>query len=88
MIKLITYFNCGYCEKAKDGMVYFKVTKLTDNYEKILPFFSIHPLYGVKATDYQDWCKVAELLKIKAHLTREGARFAKLDRDILKYIST
>lgn len=54
MRSLITYFNCGNCEKAKDGMVYFKVTKFTDNYEKILPFFSKYQLHGVKAVDYQD----------------------------------
>ena len=68
----ITYFNCGSCEKAKDGMVYFKVTKFADNYEKIIPFFSKYHIHGVKAMDFQDWCKVAELMKVKAHLTREG----------------
>lgn len=26
----------------------------------------------MKASDYQDWCKVAELMKIKAHLTPKG----------------
>ena len=72
MRSLIAYFNCGNCEKAKDGMVYFKVTKFTDNYEKIISFFSIHQLHGVKATDFQDWCRVAELMKSKAHLTRDG----------------
>ena len=69
---LTTYFNCGNCEKAKDGMVYFKVTKFTDNYKEIIPFFSRYPLHGVKAGDYQDWCKVAELIETKAHLTSEG----------------
>lgn len=69
---LTTYFNCGNCEKAKDGMVYFKVTKFTDNYKEIIPFFSRYPLHGVKAGDYRDWCKVAELIETKAHLTSEG----------------
>ena len=50
----ITYFNCGSCEKAKDGMVYFKVTKFADNYEKIIPFFSKYHIHGVKAMDFQD----------------------------------
>ena len=72
LMSLITYFNCGNCEKAKDGMVYFKVTKFTDNYKKIIPFFSRYLLHGVKAEDYQDWCKVAELIETKAHLTSEG----------------
>ena len=54
MRNLITYFNCGNCEKAKDGMVYFKVTKFTDNYEKIIPFFSKYQIHGVKTIDFKD----------------------------------
>ena len=72
MRNLIAFFNCGYCEAANDGMVYFKVTKFSDNYDKILPFFSKYNLQGIKAVDYQSWCTTAELMKIKAHLTREG----------------
>ena len=30
------------------------------------------PIQGVKCLDYLDWCKVAELMKYKAHLTQEG----------------
>jgi hypothetical protein len=54
MRSFTSYFNCGNCEKAKDGMVYFKVTKFTDNSQKIIPFFSRYLLHGVKAGDYQD----------------------------------
>ena len=31
-----------------------------------------YPIMGVKAADFQDWCKVAELMKTKKHLTPEG----------------
>ena len=39
---------------------------------KILPFFKRYPIIGVKALDFADWCKVAELMKEKKHLTKEG----------------
>jgi len=54
MKSLTTYFDCGGCEVAKDGMVYYTVTKFADNYSKILPFFSSHQLAGVKANDFKD----------------------------------
>lgn len=54
MTNLITYFNCGNLEKAKDNMVYFKVTNIKDNYEKIQSFFNKYQLDGVKINDFQD----------------------------------
>jgi len=73
MKSLITYFGCGRCEKAKDGMVYFRVTNFADNYEKIIPFFSKHQIAGIKTKDFDDWCKIAAIVKTKAHLTKEGS---------------
>ena len=73
MKSLITYFDCGACEKAKDGMVYYRVTKFADNHGKILAFFSKHQLAGVKAKDFDDWCFIADLIQTKAHLTKEGS---------------
>jgi hypothetical protein len=73
MKSFITYFDCGRCEKAKDGMVYFCVTNFSDNHEKILPFFSKHQLAGIKTKDFGDWCKIAAIVKTKAHLTKEGS---------------
>ena len=40
--------------------------------DKIIPFFEKYPIKGVKALDYADFCKVAELMKNKAHLTEHG----------------
>lgn len=53
-------------------MVYYSVTKFDDNYGKIQPFFEKYPILGVKAMDFNDWCKVAALIKDKAHLTKNG----------------
>ena len=38
----------------------------------IIPFFNKFPIIGVKALDFEDWCKVAKLMENKAHLTSEG----------------
>ena len=51
---------------------YFIVTKLSDIENKIIPLFKKHLIHGVKAKDFQDWCKVTELTKNKMHLTKEG----------------
>jgi hypothetical protein len=46
--------------------------RFKDNYEKILPFLHKYPILGVKAQDFEDWTKVAEMIKSKEHLTNEG----------------
>jgi hypothetical protein len=40
--------------------------------EKIIPFFKKHNIIGEKSKDFADWCKVAELIKAKDHLTSSG----------------
>jgi len=52
--------------------VNFVVSRFSDITEKIIPFFDKYPLVGVKSLDYADFCKVADLIKNKAHLTTEG----------------
>ena len=50
----------------------FKVTKIYDIQNKIIPFLQKYPILGIKAIDFVDFCKVAELIKEKKHLTKEG----------------
>lgn len=71
MESIIKYLNCGVISKRGD-VVDFHVTKFTDITEKIIPFFAKYPILGVKKANYEDFCKVAELMKEKAHLTEEG----------------
>jgi hypothetical protein len=40
--------------------------------EKILPFFKDHKIEGIKKEDFEDWSRVAELIRSKAHLTEDG----------------
>jgi hypothetical protein len=76
MKSLGTYLGCGrYEARSKDTNTQvgdFVVTKLSDITEKIIPFFDKYPINGVKHLDNLDFCRVAELMQNKAHLTPEG----------------
>lgn len=50
----------------------FRCQSFKHNYENILPFFKKYPILGVKAQDFRDWAKIAEMIKTKVHLTKEG----------------
>lgn len=69
---LSSYLNCGSVLETLRGEINFDVYKFSDNYEKILPFFTNYPLHGVKALDFNGWKLAAEILKSKDHLTKEG----------------
>ena len=47
------------------NVINYKVTKFGDITQKIIPFFKKHPIKGVKALDFADLCKVAEMMKQK-----------------------
>jgi hypothetical protein len=59
-------------EKSQKRMVEFRVNKLSDILNIIIPFFDKHLLVGVKRLNYLNFCKIALLMKDKAHLTEEG----------------
>lgn len=70
---LETYLDCGSVRNRKGGLIVdYRVDKFSDLTEKIIPFFYNHPVVGVKAQDFQDFCRVANLMKAKKHLTGEG----------------
>lgn len=76
MSSLITFFGCGIIEaSSRDPAVNFAVYKFSDNYcasYKIIPFFKKYSILGVKSEDFKDWCKSAELIKAKKHITEAG----------------
>ena len=51
---LIIYFECGQLKftKTRPNIVDYKVTKLKDITEKIIPFFKKYEIVGVKALDF------------------------------------
>lgn len=69
--KILEYLGCGILYRKKEVFEY-RVTKLSDFVEKILPFFDKYPILGNKFLDYQDFCKVVRLMQTKAHLNKEG----------------
>ena len=72
MKSLVSYFGCGRYVSQKKEFGYFIVTKFSDITEKIIPFFNKYQVVGVKALDFSDFCKAAELIKNKDHLTKKG----------------
>jgi hypothetical protein len=67
MKSLISYFGCGsyVARRGNNKFSEFIVVKFSDIIEKIIPFFDKYKIAGVKNKDYQDFKKVAELIKNK-----------------------
>ena len=71
---LIKYLDCGHVNKNREAFDY-RVTKFDDITNKIIPFFYKHKIHGVKAKDFNNFCKAAELIKGKKHLTKKIGDF-------------
>ena len=73
MRSLEKYLDCGnYQPHSKLDVGNFVVTGFSDIAEKIIPLFKKYKIEGAKALDFADFCKAAELIKNKEHLTKEG----------------
>jgi len=69
----VKFLNCGRVrQKSIKTAVELLVTKFSDIENQIIPVFGKYPLIGTKKRDYEDFCKIALLMKHKAHLTKEG----------------
>ena len=53
MKSFISLFQCGTIRKRHDALD-FRVYKLSDMTDKIIPFFQKYPIRGVKALDFED----------------------------------
>lgn len=71
---MVDFFGCGsYIPSSLDrSTVSFQCYTFSDNYEKIIPFFRKYNIKGDKSKDFDDWCKIAEIIKSKDHLTKKG----------------
>lgn len=65
------YLGCGKCYFSRNE-VNLVFSTFSDINNKIISLFSKYPLLGTKKEDYIDFCKVAELIKSKDHLTKQG----------------
>lgn len=77
MKSLKYYLDCGNISKYKEACDY-KVIKLSDIQEKILPFFKNYPILGVKSQDFEDFYLVSEVLKEKKLNTESLERIQKI----------
>ena len=50
----------------KQSAVYYVFTDLKDIFEKIIPLFEKYNIKGIKASDYEDFKKVAKLVHGKS----------------------
>lgn len=73
MESLVKYLGCGKIyRKSSVPVVDLEVKNFSDIDQKIIPFFNKYPLQGVKKENFEDFCKVASLIKSGAHLTPSG----------------
>jgi LAGLIDADG endonuclease len=76
------YFDSGVIEKhTQFSAVTLVIVKFVDIIEKVIPFFELYPLMGIKQTDYLDWCKIAKLMNDRSHLTIEGLNIIRSIKD-------
>ena len=54
MRSLIKLFGCGNIYKRGNAAFYFRVTKFSDNVNKIIPFFKKYKIENVKGDDFAD----------------------------------
>ena len=54
--------GCGTMRRAGNGGWYWEVNRLSDQGERIVPFFERFPLVGQKATDFVLWRAAVRLL--------------------------
>lgn len=61
------YLNCGRLT-SYDNMTDFIVENNQDNIDKIIPFFRIYKIEGVKAFDFEDFVKIANIVSTRGYV--------------------
>jgi len=69
--------DCGNISRA-NNVSRLRVTQFLDLTDKIIPFFKKYPIMGEKYLNFEDFCRVAELIKDKKHLTEKGLQEIRL----------
>jgi hypothetical protein len=71
---ILKYLGCGVIEKAttRPNEVKYVIYKFGDICNILIPLLLKYPLQGVKSLNFSDFCKVANLMINKVHLTKEG----------------
>jgi len=78
LLKITSSAGCGKVIKdTKQDRCRFFVTDSKDNQTKIIPILKKYSMLGFKQLNFQDFCKAADIIASKGHLTEEGIK--KLD---------
>lgn len=73
MESLIKLLGCGRCSSASTRKeVNYIVSNFSNISSIIISLFQKYPLLGFKQQDFLDFVKVAELIKSKDHVTKDG----------------
>jgi hypothetical protein len=73
--KIKKVLGCGNIIKyPKRNAIVLKFSNFKYTYYKMIPLFNKHKKIGIKSLDYLYFCKAAELINKKAHLTLKGIK--------------
>jgi len=89
MYNLSNTLKCGVVSKHHKNAVVLTISRFKYIYNKIIPLFNEYKIKGVKALDFQDFCKIAKLVNEKTHLIPAGLeeiRKIKLNMNKGRYI--
>ena len=65
--------GCGNITKCyTKNIIVLRISDFKNTYYKMIPLFNKYNIKGIKFINFQDFCKVAELINKKDHLTKEG----------------
>jgi hypothetical protein len=67
-------FNLNYERYGWKPHVKYAIKSHKDLFKTVIPFFKRYPLQGKKKKDFVDFCKAAEVVKQKRHLTEQGIK--------------
>jgi hypothetical protein len=73
LLNMVKYFfNCGNLYVCKDGTINYEIKDINSINEFVIPHFIKYPLRGTKYLDFIDFKHALDLIKSKAHYTKEG----------------
>jgi hypothetical protein len=73
--KIKNVLNCGYVNKYSNrNAVDLVVSRFKEVLKIIIPIFKEYKIRGIKSFDFEDFCKVAEIIRRKNHINLTGLR--------------
>jgi hypothetical protein len=72
MNKLMNNLECGFITTHSKDAIVLVISAFKNINNNIIPIFNKYKIKGIKSLDFQDFCKAAEIMNKKAHLTSDG----------------